>query len=525
MGSSAKLKPLPIGLQTFSDIINGGYQYIDKTRIIYNLIKNPKGIYFFSRPRRFGKSLTLTTLEALFKNKRDLFKGLWIDSSDYKWQEYPVIRIDMSVPGKFSRAIFESDLSLILENKAKEENLELIKASPGAIFADLIQKLSKKYQKQIVVLIDEYDKAILDNLAKTDVAKECRELLREFYAILKAQDENLRFVFLTGVSRFSKLSIFSGLNSLSDISMDKEYADLCGYTQEEIDKDFADYIQVNGLSECSLPEALKAMIKNWYNGYRFSPDIETRVYNPFSTLLLFQNKSFKNYWFSTGTPKFLIDIIDEQKFDSFIELEAYSTRAQDLESFDFENFHLPSILYQTGYLTIKNSSNFFGETNLELSYPNKEVRQAFSESILNYLSHSIPEQGANTILKLTQALYTNQLELFFEILKSYLAGLPYDIQIPQEKYFQSLIFLICRLISEKVLAEVRSNKGRVDMLLETQTHIYIFEFKLNDSASSALKQIIKNKYSEPYINSGKKITQIGVDFSIQDRNIKDWKIN
>lgn len=519
----SEIKPLPIGIQTFEKLIKGAYLYVDKTPLLYELVKNPSGVYFLSRPRRFGKSLTISTLEAIFTNRRELFKGLWIDSSDYQWQEYPVIRIDMAELSRESSTSLKATLIDLTNKIAQTHDIKLDGLSAGTNLRDLIQSLKQKYQKQVVVLIDEYDKAILDNLNNTEVAKECRDILREFYTILKSQDRNLRFVFLTGVSKFSKVSIFSGLNNLSDISMDAKFASLCGYTQEELDYNFKNYIEANGFgANYPSTESLSKAIQDWYNGYRFSPDSEIKVYNPFSTLLLFQNKSFKNYWFASGTPKFLIDIIDENKFENFIELESYETRPQDLESFDFENFHLPSVLYQAGYLTIKKVENFAGMTSLELSYPNKEVRESFSEEILNYLTRSAPEYGANNIIKLAKALHANNLDLFFEILKSYLAGIPYDIQISQEKYFQSLIFLICRLISEKVQAEVRSNKGRIDMLVETQTHAYIFEFKLDSSAREAISQIRTKQYYEQYLNTGKEIKLIGINFSTSKHNIDEW---
>ncbi len=520
VAKNPELKILPVGLQTFENLIKGNYLYVDKTKRIYDLIKNPQGVYFLSRPRRFGKSLTISTLDAIFKNKRELFKGLWLDTSEYKWQEYPVIRIDMTTPGKSSAQILQSDLIIRLEQRAEEEGLTLIKASLGSVFTDLIQKLANKFQKKVVVLIDEYDKAILDNIAKTEVAKECRDVLKEFYSVLKAQDENIRFILLTGVSKFSKVSVFSGLNNIKDISMLPEYADLCGYTQEELDHYFEGYIKANGFNECNTEEALREMIKSWYNGYRFSPDSELKVYNPFSTLLLFDNKRFKNYWFTSGTPKFLIDIIDEQKFIEVETFENLVAKITDLEKFDFDNFHLPSILFQTGYLTIKDFSSGF----LKLAYPNTEVRDSFIDELLTCFSKQDRSKNTLLIYELHTAIQSNSLEEFFEILKSYLAAIPYDIQLPLEKYYQSMIYMICRLVSERFLAEVRTNKGRIDMFLETSSHIYIFEFKLNDSAENALKQIIDNKYSEAYLSSNKQIVLIGVGFDIAARNISNHQI-
>lgn len=518
MDASPQLKILPVGIQTFQDIINGNYLYIDKTRQIYELIKNPKGVYFLSRPRRFGKSLTVSTLDAIFRNKRELFKGLWLDSSDYKWQEYPIVNIDFGNIARSSSDDLKTSLEISIDKHSIQYGLEKFIGTLADKFSSLLENLAKKYQKQVVVLIDEYDKAILDNIANTEVAKKCRDILREFYTVLKAQDANIRFILLTGVSKFSKVSVFSGLNNLSDISLDGEYADLCGYTQEELDQYFEGYIKANGFSECSSENALREMIKSWYNGYRFSPKSEVKVYNPFSTLLLFQKKEFKNYWFNSGTPKFLIDIIDEQKFIEVETFENLVVKITDLEKFDFDSFHLPSILFQTGYLTIKNYDSGF----LKLAYPNTEVRDSFIDELLTCFSKQDRSKNTLLIYELHTAIKSNNLEKFFDILKSYLAGIPYDIQLPLEKYYQSMIYMISRLVSERFQAEVRTNIGRIDMFLETQSNIYIFEFKLNDSADNALKQIIDNNYSQAYLNSGKSITMIGVGFDIHSRNISGW---
>lgn len=428
----------------------------------------------------------------------------------------------MSNLAKLNANVLNTGLIDLTNKIAQSHGLdELSGISPGANFRDLITNLYKKYQKQIVVLIDECDKPILDRIADSEAARANRDVLREFYAILKAQDQNLRFIFLTGVTKFSKVSIFSGLNNLEDISLHPDFAAICGYTQEELELYFKDYIKANGFPGYEEPRLLQNAIRDWYNGYRFSPYSDIKVYNPFSTLLLFKNKTFQNYWFASGTPKFLIDIIDEQKYDGFLDLESFQVEPSDLEKFDFDNFHLPSVLYQTGYLTIKSVERLGNITELELTYPNQEVKISFSKELLDYLSKKAPELNSQALSKLARALYANKLEEFFEILKSYLATIPYDIQIAKEKYYQSLIFMLCRLISERISAEVRTNTGRVDMLVKTSSHIYIFEFKINDTADAALQQIIDNNYSEPYKTLGKPITLIGVAFSFESRNISE----
>lgn len=521
-GSSPQLKPLPVGIQSFTDLINGGYLYVDKTESLYEMVRNPKGVYFLSRPRRFGKSLLISTLEALFRNYRELFHGLWIDSSNYQWQKFPVIRIDMAEISKNSGAELSSDLKRFVFEQAKIHSVSIPDGGLGAVFTSLIAELYNKYQKQVVVLVDEYDKAIVDNITNTQIAKECRDILREFYTILKSQDENLRFVFLTGVSKFSKMSIFSGLNNLEDISFNSEFASICGYTQEELSHYFKDYIEANGFQNYSDPELLRNAIRDWYNGYRFSPYNQIKVYNPFSTLLLFKNKIFQNYWFATGTPKFLIDIIEAQKYTDIEIFENLEVAISDLEKFDLDSFHLPSIMFQAGYLTIKDYRSLGAVQKLTLDYPNMEVRHAFINEVWNYLSQKQPEYNSSNLFKLLDALNSDNLDEFFAVLKSYMASIPYGIQVSVEKYYQTLIYMICRLVSDNFESDVQTNVGRIDMLLVHKDIVYVFEFKLNSCAKEAITQIREKRYYEKYLHITKEIKLIGVNFSTQERNIDEW---
>ncbi|NQY74422.1 MAG: ATP-binding protein [Candidatus Margulisbacteria bacterium] len=508
---------LPIGIQTFEKIVQGDQIYVDKTELICQLI-NGSGAYFLSRPRRFGKSLLISTMEAIFKGKKDLFKGLWIEKSDYNWNTYPVIRLDMSEMPSFSANQFVEDLKDRLLKIGREHEVELdISKSLAGCFIQLIEGVSK--EKKVVVLIDEYDKPIIDQLKNTEVAKQNREILKDFYGVLKSQDEHIRLVFLTGVSKFSKVSIFSGLNNLNDITMDTKYATLLGYTQEELEHYFEGWISELGESTKMDKQTTLNEIKKWYNGYQFSEE-DKAVYNPFSTLLLFDKLTFKSHWFETGTPTFLIDLLKQKEYripdidDSVASEKAFS-------SFEVDNLQVLPLLYQTGYLTIK---KYDPESQLyTLRYPNYEVTHAFTESLLESFAHTPAGLTGSYAWQLIQAIRANDLDSFFKIMKVFFANVPYDLKAGEEKYFQSIFYLILVLMGIKIDVEVHTNDGRIDGVIETEDKLYILEFKLNAPATDGLDQIKEKKYYEKYLlRKDKLITLIGVSFDSKTRTIKEW---
>ncbi|NQY74741.1 MAG: AAA family ATPase [Candidatus Margulisbacteria bacterium] len=371
---------LPIGIQTFEKIVREDRVYVDKTELICKLI-NGSGAYFLSRPRRFGKSLLISTMEAIFKGKKELFKGLWIEKSDYNWDAYPVIRLDMSEMPSFSANQFVEDLKdrLLKIGHDYEVEVDVTKSLSGC-FIQLIESISK--EKKAVVLIDEYDKPIIDQLKNTEVAKQNRDILKDFYGVLKSQDAHIRLIFLTGVSKFSKVSIFSGLNNLNDITMDTKYATLLGYTQEELEHYFEGWIFELGESMKMDKQTTLNEIKKWYNGYQFSKADEA-VYNPFSTLLLFDKKDFLSHWFETGTPTFLIDLLKQQQY-GVPDIENAGIDESAFSSYEIDDLQVLPLLYQTGYLTIK---SYDTESSLyKLGYPNHEVKAAFSRSLLENFS-------------------------------------------------------------------------------------------------------------------------------------------
>ena len=506
------MKNLPIGIQTFRDIIQNDYLYVDKTEKIFDLVKNPKGVYFLSRPRRFGKSLLISTLNEIFEGEKELFKGLWIYKSDYNWEKYPVVRIDFSKEKAENKDDLKGFIIYQLKNIADKYGILLTRDKYYEAFDELLIKLSQI--NKVVILIDEYDKPIIDNIENKELAVELREILKGFYTIIKACDEYIRFVFLTGVSKFSKAGVFSGLNNLQDISMGMKHSSLLGITREEMVDNFKDHADQFAESEgVSKPELIKN-ITYWYNGFCFSRNCE-KVFNPFSMLLLFDNARFSNYWFESATPSFLIKLMKEKNFD-IKRLKEMEVREESFGAYELENLAVLPLLFQTGYLTIKNYDKDF--MTYILGYPNFEVENSFQYSLLNSYS-GIHVDGY--LIDLIRALRNDDFELFFDTLRIFFANIPYDLQISKEKYYQTIFYLIFSLIGLKVEAEIKTNKGRIDAVI-IDKDVYIFEFKFNGDKDNALRQIKEKGYFEKYQGAEKEIYLFGVEFN--DRNIGDWMV-
>ncbi|NBV99199.1 MAG: AAA family ATPase [Proteobacteria bacterium] len=525
----AMLKKLPIGKQTFSEIIEDNCLYVDKTAYIYELLSSGSKAHFLSRPRRFGKSLLVSTLGAIFRNKRHLFKGLWIDSSDYVWKEYPVINLDISAIEKDTSENLYKGLKSAISDIAENHSVKLDSSGgPSRMFQLLIHELAKKYGEKVVVLVDEYDDPIIKHVTRPEMAAKNREVLHDFYKIMKSEDANLRFIFLTGVSKFAKTSIFSGLNNLVNISMQEKYSALLGITQEELNSNFSEYIDLIAEKRSISRSTLLAKIKYWYNGYRFS-ESEIKVYNPFSTLCFFNEEKFNNFWFESGTPTYLVELIKLNSPD----IEEYEGEAtiidSSLKSYDVDSIPLLPILYDTGYLTIKDFSVRNDITRYTLCYPNFEVKNSLIESLLKvYIDEKRPER-ANAITKvLEDAILENDLEKFFSLLKPFFASIPYEV-IPvknlNEKYFQLIFYLLMRVTSFRVNTEDRTSSGRIDLVLENDSDIYLFEFKVDSSPEAALKQIKDKKYYEKYLNiPNKQLHIIGINFNSLERNLGGYLI-
>ncbi|MFT5163424.1 MAG: DNA-directed RNA polymerase subunit L [Alteromonadaceae bacterium] len=501
----------PLGIQTFSEIREEDYLYVDKTVLIYKLITTGK-VYFLSRPRRFGKSLLISTLDALFSGQKTLFDDLAIADTNYDFTAYPVIKLEFS-QDEFTTANSVRDyICSALKRTALEHQIELTENTYNQRFAELIRKLHKQTGQKVVLLIDEYDKPILNNLNKP-VLSEIKQVMVAFYCVVKPLDEHIKFVLITGVSKFAKVSVFSGMNSLTDISMDRRFTSLCGVTQQELESVFTD--QIDELAELDSLERtqLLSKIKHWYNGYRFHHRA-VGVYNPYSLLSLFLNQEFKNYWYTTATPTFLLNLLQEKQYD-LRDLTQFEIGDNAFAVCEPEDIDILSVFVQTGYLTIKS----YSDPLYTLDFPNHEVKKSFFDSVVGRYGYLNSSLGQGYTHKLIQYLNSGALTHFFATLEKFFANVPYDLAIDLEKYYQSLFYAIFTLIGLDIEAEVRTNKGRIDCVLQTQKTIYIIEFKLNDSKEAALKQIQDKQYAQKYQNSDKEIVLLGVEFDQTSRNI------
>ncbi len=507
------LKKLPIGIQTFRKIIEDDYLYIDKTDIAYDLITKESQYIFLSRPRRFGKSLFLDTLHNIFEGNQELFKGLAIEDK-WDWEtQYPVIKIDFFGDLRSGDSL-KANISEMLKSNQDRLGVECGNVdSVGICLKRLIELSYKKYNQQAVVLIDEYDKAILDNLDQMEVARENREIIKGLYTVLKASDPYLKFVFLTGVSKFSKASIFSGLNMLEDISLNRHYGNICGYTQNDVETTILPYLQGADLEK----------VKVWYNGYNFLKD---DVYNPFDMLLFIKNEfQYSNYWFETGTPTFLIKLIEKNSY--FLpKLSNLTVDEKLLNSFDIDNIDLDVILYQAGYLTIDEMliDEDLDIIEYKLKLPNREVKTSLNDIIINQL---YKDKSANTqkrsIIKALKSANMDDLKLS---LKSMFSSIPYnnytknDIQ-HYEGFYASIIYVYLQSLGLRIIGEDVSNKGRIDLTVFIEDKIYIIEFKVG--SDDALKQIKDKDYASKYLNENKDLYLVGINFDEEEKNIANFE--
>lgn len=523
----------PIGIQSFDQVINDGYVYVDKTDIIHDLVINGK-IYFLSRPRRFGKSLLVSTLKAYFQGKKELFKGLAIESLEKEWIEYPVFHIDFNGLDATRPGELEAKIEDVVSSGEELYGKNPIYTTIGDRFREVLKRASEKYGRRAVVLIDEYDKPILDVLdtepvigtdgCKYSLEDRNRQILKAFYSVFKAADEYLRFVLLTGVTKFSQVSVFSGFNQPADISLDRRYEALCGITEEELysyfEKPICELASRYGYTE----EEMKAKLKRQYDGYHFSDEL-TDIYNPFSLLNTFASQRIDDYWFRSGTPSYLVKLLNHTDED----LDELTGRYYDPSEFvDYKadvQKPLPMI-YQSGYLTIKDC-NLRHNTFL-LDFPNDEVRKGFLTIIAtNYLKPQ--ENTSGWTVAAVDALEKGDVENFIKLLTGFLADIPYSMRRKEtererERYFHYTFYLLMRMIScYTVYTEKQQSQGRVDCIVEVPDYVYIFEFKLDGTAADALDQIKDKGYAKPYSADHRKIYSIGVSFSSDTGTIDDWR--
>ena len=522
-----KLKNLPIGVQTFKNMREGDFIYVDKTECLYPLVTK-RGYYFLSRPRRFGKSLLISTFKELFEGNKQLFNGLWIEDK-WNWSDKrPVIQLSFANMGYRTLGL-EKAILYEMKELATLHGISFSTESYSLQFRELIQKLHAQHGK-VVILIDEYDKPIIDYLEKGGIeqAKENQTIIKNFYSVIKDAENYIQFLFITGVSKFTKVSIFSDLNHLSDLTLNKHYATIAGYTQAELEANFEDYIQLT-MEDLSLSrEELLARMKKWYDG--FSWDGKNYLYNPFGTLNFFDNGDFRSFWFTTGMPTFLLKLMKEK---GVYEHENRVVSDILLDKYDIDNLDILALMFQTGYLTIKEKSLEGG--NMILDYPNQEVRDGMYQLLIDDLTR-IPQSGESshiTVKNLGKAFTNNDLTRVKLIINTLFADLPNQLFSKDkddaqrelalsERFFHSIIHLVFKYLNIFIESEVSTSIGRADSVVQTATHIYIFEFKYNKSGSAAMAQLIKNNYADKYRASGKKIVGIGVNFKHATRQINGW---
>jgi hypothetical protein len=507
-------KKLPIGVQDFRILREENSIYIDKTESIYHIITGGN-YYFFSRPRRFGKSLLLSTMKELFKGSKELFQGLWIDDKwDWSYTN-PVVHISFAAAG-FREIGLIAAMESIINSCARQYEIVLTEKGNPLRFKELLEKLHDIYGK-VVVLIDEYDKPIIDYLDNIPQANENKEILRDFYVVLKDAPQYLRFVFITGISKFSKVSIFSALNHLHDISMNREFSTLLGYTQAELEYHFQAYLPSAATENELNIEELLSKLKFWYNGYSW--DGLKKVYNPFSILNFFAANDFKNFWFSTGTPTFLSILARQQEFYDLDEVE---TDEIAFSTFDIENLDAHAVMFQTGYLTVKKYER--STQTHTLGYPNGEVRRAFLVYMIEAYSHIKINEIPPTFIKIRHALAKKDLQTVVELLNVMFASIPSQIWLgTSEKYYHSLVHLMLHYLGTNITSEINTNRGRLDAVLTTEKYIYILEFKFNKSATIALKSIESRGYAEQYAHSYKEVIAVGMNFSSKTKSLHQWK--
>lgn len=517
---------LPVDVQTFEIMREEPYIYVDKTRHIARMLDEGR-YYFLSRPRRFGKSLLVSTLRCVFQAKKHLFEGLWLtEHAQWEWQEYPVILIDFSNVSNRTPDELRHDLHTRLSEQARIYGLSLSEESLTAQFSECVLALHHATGMPVVVLIDEYDKPIIDHLGRgareLQIAEANRDILKTFFGVLKSGElaPILRFVFLTGISRFSKVSIFSELNNLIDLSMERAYAEVLGYTQSELETSFKEAITAWAAERgCPFSEIVDELTRQ-YNGYRFTT-AESRVYNPFSILRALRNHDFRDYWFESATPTFLVNLLREKRYD-LPKIQGLEVGQSIFTSFDLAHLRPEALLFQTGYLTITDV-----DRNLyTLDYPNQEVRHAFTEALLFELANDASVDIHSHVLRLPRYLTNDGAhETFFTSMQAIFAAIPYDIQSKRdEAYYHTMFYLIMSAAGMPARSSVLTCDGRIDLLLEFRDRVYIIEFKCNQSAEAAIQQIRTKQYAAPYRETGKAITLLGLNFDTTTRNLAEWKV-
>lgn len=516
----------PIGIQNFEKLRKDGYVYVDKTALVYRLVTTGS-YYFLSRPRRFGKSLLISTLEAYFQGKRELFKGLAIEQLEKKWIVRPVFHLDLNI-GKYDTPesldkILDDTLSYweqIYGTRSTETTFALR-------FAGVIRRAAEKSGHRVAILVDEYDKPMLQAIGNADLQREYRNTLKPFYGVLKTMDGYIKLGFLTGVTKFGKVSVFSDLNNLKDISMRRDYIDICGITDEELYRYFEEELHTLAETQGMDYDTACHEMRKRYDGYHFNFNTPG-IYNPFSLLNTFDAMSFGNYWFATGTPSYLVYLLRKHNY-RLENIEGVEVTEDVLDSIDSEGTNPIPVIYQSGYLTIKNYDTRF--KLYTLNYPNQEVEEGFLNYLLPFYTDKSEAEGPFEIRKFVHEVESANVNDFFLRLQGFFADAPYEVIIGQdpqrnvELFFQNVLFIVFKMMGFYTQVEYHTNRGRVDLVLKTDKYIYVMEFKQDSTAEEALAQISEKGYAVPFVPDGRELIKIGVNFSSEKRNIEEWVVD
>ena len=511
-------KIYPIGIQNFEKIRKDGYFYIDKTALIYQMVKTGS-YYFLSRPRRFGKSLLISTLEAYFLGKKELFEGLAMDKLEKDWITYPIFHMDLNTEKYDTRESLDSILNFTLEKWEQQYGTAPSETTFALRFRGLIERAYKQTGQRVVILIDEYDKPMLQAIGNEELQKEFRNTMKAFYSVLKTMDGCIQFAFLTGVTKFGKVSVFSDLNNLDDISMRNQYIDICGVSEKELHDDLEielhELADIKGVSYHEICDKLR----EYYDGYHFTHN-SIGIYNPFSLLNTFKYKEFGSYWFETGTPTYLVELLKKHHYD-LRRMAHEETSISVLNSIDSASDNPIPVIYQSGYLTIKGYDEEFGIYSL--GFPNREVEEGFIKFLLPFYANTNAVESEFEIQKFVREIRIGDYDSFFRRLRSFFADTPYELIRDLELHYQNVLFIVFKLVGFYVKAEYHTSEGRIDLVLQTDKFVYVIEFKLDGTAEDALRQINEKHYALPFEAGGnRRLFKIGVNFNAKMRNIEKW---
>lgn len=511
-------KIYPIGIQNFEKIRREGFFYVDKTALIYQMIKTGS-YYFLSRPRRFGKSLLISTLEAYFQGKKELFEGLAMEKLEKDWIKYPILHIDLNTEKYDTPESLENKLNRNLVEWEKKYGAEPAETSLAMRFEGIIGRACEQEGQSVVILVDEYDKPMLQAIGNEELQKSFRNTLKAFYGALKSKDGCIKFGILTGVTKFGKVSVFSDLNNLDDISMQQNYVEICGVSDRELHENLEVELHELADSQGLTYEEVCEELRKKYDGYHFTHN-SIGIYNPFSLLNTFKYYAFGSYWFETGTPTYLVELLKKHHYN-LQRMAHEETSAEVLNSIDSTSDNPIPVIYQSGYLTIKSYDNRFGI--YRLGFPNLEVEEGFIKFLLPYYAaNTNAVESSFEIQKFVREIEAGDYGSFFRRLQSFFADTPYELVRDLELHYQNVLFIVFKLVGFYVKAEYHTSEGRIDLVLQTDQFIYIMEFKLEGTAEEALQQINEKHYAKPFETDGRKIFKIGVNFSLKTRNIEKW---